>query len=90
MSRHRARRDAHRAPPPRDPPADQAEAPAVRYGILLAWAFVAIGVLLLALGALGRGWPHLLGALDFVALGTVLLWAVRHGRGPVPGNRNGA
>lgn len=50
---------------------------ATRYGVILAAVFVAAGVLLLALSAFGRGWPFLLGGIDFIVIGGVLYWAMR-------------
>jgi hypothetical protein len=56
----------------------QAElAPALRAGKALAVIFLAVGVLLLALAAVGRGLPYLLGAIDFVVIGAILYWVAR-------------
>jgi hypothetical protein len=51
----------------------------------MAAIFGAVGVLLLALSAAGRGWPYLLGGIDFVAIAAVLAWALRNGW---PGSRS--
>jgi hypothetical protein len=40
-----------------------------------------VGALLLGLAVAGRGWPYLLGALDFLVIGAVLAWALRGGSG---------
>lgn len=53
------------------------EGPAGRFGTWLASVFLAIGVLLLVLSVAGRGLPYLLGALDFLAVGGILLWAAK-------------
>ncbi|MFN2432518.1 MAG: hypothetical protein ABR599_06830 [Gemmatimonadota bacterium] len=50
----------------------------MRVGTWVSFAFLAVAALLLALSAAGRGMPYLLGGLDFLVLGVVLLWAVRH------------
>ena len=67
------------------PPAGPALQPEVqaarRLATLLALLFLAVGVLLLALAAAGRGVPYLLGALDFLVIGGVLYWVGRGGRG---------
>ena len=52
-------------------------ASAARLGAALAWLFLAVGGLLLVLAVAGGGWLHLLGALAFLAVGGVLIWAVR-------------
>jgi hypothetical protein len=62
-------------------------AAADRYGRLLAGLFAAIGVLLLALAAGGRGWSFLLGAVDFLVIAAVLAWALRESRRRDPGPR---
>ena len=60
-------------------------AAADRYGRVLAALFAAVGVLLLALSAAGRGWSFLLGAIDFLVIAAVLVWALRESRRRDPG-----
>jgi hypothetical protein len=66
--------------PAREPEgADPDVAAANRYGLVMAALFGAVGVLLLALSVAGRGWPYLLGGIDFLAIAAVLAWALRNG-----------
>ncbi len=51
---------------------------AVRFGTILALLFLALGLLLIVLALFGRGWSYLLGGIDFLAIGGVLSWALRH------------
>jgi hypothetical protein len=44
------------------------------YGSVLAAVFLGVGALFLVLAAFGRGWPFLLGAIDFLVIGAVLYW----------------
>jgi hypothetical protein len=60
-------------------------AAADRYGRVLAALFAAVGILLLALAATGRGWSFLLGAIDFLVIAAVLAWALRDSRRRDPG-----
>jgi hypothetical protein len=48
-----------------------------RYGVGLAGLFAAVGALLLVLSAAGRGWPFLLGGIDFLVVAAVLYWSLR-------------
>jgi hypothetical protein len=57
--------------------ADPDVAAAQRYGTFLALIFGLVGLLLLVLSAAGRGWPYLLGAVDFLVIAVVLAWALR-------------
>ena len=70
---------AHELPPRAPEGADPDVAAATRYGLVMAAVFGAVGVLLLALSAAGRGWPYFLGGIDFLAIAAVLAWALRSG-----------
>jgi hypothetical protein len=65
-------------------PTDPDVAAANRYGLVLAALFGLVGLLLLVLAAIGRGWSFLLGAVDFLVIAAVLAWALREGRARNP------
>jgi len=73
-----------RAPVPVSGDAGSHVETASRYGLVLAAVMAAVGLLLLFLAVAGRGWPYLLGAVDFLAVAAVLAWALRGKPGRPP------